>query len=190
MWRCCFLLIPADLWWQQQGCTECVDDKCWEDVRKCAGSSLVSEGSTGGVSDRTLVNVLQDEAFGQFSVLVAKVVDAGLADTLASEGTFTVFAPDDVAFKALPDGLLDGLTLEELKDVLLYHVASTSYSSEELMNLRSVTMMNGKQVKIQKLPSESLTVVDNGAPNPQSSVKPAARLDNRCVLQSSGNAAL
>jgi len=61
-----------------------------------------------------------------FSTLVAAVVAAGLADTLAGEGPFTVFAPTDAAFAALPDGLLDKLLLEENRDLLVkiltYHV--------------------------------------------------------------------
>jgi uncharacterized surface protein with fasciclin (FAS1) repeats len=61
-----------------------------------------------------------------FSTLVAAVTAADLVDTLNSEGPFTVFAPTDEAFAALPDGLLEALLLPENKDVLVkiltYHV--------------------------------------------------------------------
>jgi uncharacterized surface protein with fasciclin (FAS1) repeats len=55
---------------------------------------------------------------------------AGLVETLQGEGPFTVFAPTDEAFAALPEGLLEALLLEENRDVLVqiltYHVVSGS----------------------------------------------------------------
>ena len=61
-----------------------------------------------------------------FSTLVAAVGAAGLGETLSGEGPFTVFAPTDEAFAALPAGVLDALLLPENKDVLTkiltYHV--------------------------------------------------------------------
>ena len=62
----------------------------------------------------------------RFSTLVAAVQAAGLAETLSGPGPFTVFAPVNDAFAALPDGTVDSLLLPEnkgqLTDVLLYHV--------------------------------------------------------------------
>lgn len=62
----------------------------------------------------------------RFSTLVAAVTAAGLADTLAGPGNFTVYAPVNEAFAALPDGTVDTLLLpenqEQLTNVLLYHV--------------------------------------------------------------------
>jgi uncharacterized surface protein with fasciclin (FAS1) repeats len=67
-------------------------------------------------------------AAGDFSTLVAAVQAAGLVDTLSSEGPFTVFAPTDAAFAALPEGVLEKLLLPENLDVLVsiltYHVVS------------------------------------------------------------------
>ena len=61
-----------------------------------------------------------------FSTLVAAVQAAGLVETLQGDGPFTVFAPTNDAFAALPDGLVDALLLPENKDalvaVLTYHV--------------------------------------------------------------------
>ena len=63
-----------------------------------------------------------------FSTLVAAVAAAGLVEVLQGEGPFTVFAPTNDAFAALPEGLVDKLLLEENKDVLVkiltYHVVS------------------------------------------------------------------
>jgi uncharacterized surface protein with fasciclin (FAS1) repeats len=63
-----------------------------------------------------------------FETLVAAVTAAGLAETLSGEGPFTVFAPTDEAFEALPEGVLDALLLPENKEaltsILTYHVVS------------------------------------------------------------------
>lgn len=63
---------------------------------------------------------------GQFETLVAAVQAAGLVDTLKSEGPFTVFAPTDEAFAALPEGVLADLLKPENRDqliaILTYHV--------------------------------------------------------------------
>ena len=63
-----------------------------------------------------------------FETLVAAVTAAGLVETLSGEGPFTVFAPTDEAFDALPEGVLDALLLPENKDaltsILTYHVVS------------------------------------------------------------------
>lgn len=61
-----------------------------------------------------------------FGTLVTAVTEAGLVDTLNGEGPFTVFAPTDEAFAALPPGVLDALLLPEnqetLAKILTYHV--------------------------------------------------------------------
>ena len=67
-------------------------------------------------------------ANGSFETLAAALTAAGLVETLQGAGPFTVFAPTDAAFAALPEGLLEALLLEENKDVLVeiltYHVVS------------------------------------------------------------------
>ncbi len=63
-----------------------------------------------------------------FSTLVAAVTAGGLVETLQGEGPFTVFAPTNAAFAALPEGLLDKLLLPENKTtlaaILTYHVVA------------------------------------------------------------------
>lgn len=65
-------------------------------------------------------------AAGQFETLVAAVQAAGLVETLKGDGPFTVFAPNDAAFAALPAGTVENLLKPENKDmlvaVLTYHV--------------------------------------------------------------------
>lgn len=72
----------------------------------------------------TIVDVAKGA--GSFNTLVTAVKAAGLAETLSGEGPFTVFAPTDKAFKALPEGTLDSLLKSEnkskLQSILKYHV--------------------------------------------------------------------
>ncbi|MFT4656145.1 MAG: transforming growth factor-beta-induced protein [Candidatus Aldehydirespiratoraceae bacterium] len=73
---------------------------------------------------------------GTFETLVAAVTAADLAETLSGEGPFTVFAPTDEAFAALPDGLVDALLLPENKDalvaILTYHVLGAEVPSSDV----------------------------------------------------------
>ena len=72
-----------------------------------------------------------------FSTLVAAVQAAGLAETLSGTGPFTVFAPTNEAFAALPAGLLDKLLLPENKDVLAkiltFHVVAANVPSSDVV---------------------------------------------------------
>jgi uncharacterized surface protein with fasciclin (FAS1) repeats len=73
---------------------------------------------------------------GSFGTLVAAVTAANLVETLSSPGPFTVFAPTDDAFAALPEGLVDCLLLEEnvevLTSILTYHVVASEVMSTDL----------------------------------------------------------
>lgn len=73
---------------------------------------------------------------GSFNTLVAAVKAAGLVDTLKSKGPFTVFAPTDAAFAALPEGTVESLLKPENKDqlvaVLTYHVVPGKVYSKDL----------------------------------------------------------
>lgn len=81
-------------------------------------------------------NTIVDIASGddRFSTLVAAVSAAGLVETLQGEGPFTVYAPVNDAFAALPEGTVDTLLLPENKDqltnVLLYHVDDRNLTAE------------------------------------------------------------
>ncbi|NUQ85643.1 MAG: fasciclin domain-containing protein [Anaerolineales bacterium] len=88
----------------------------------------------------------------RFSTLVAAVTAAGLAETLSGEGPFTVFAPTNDAFAALPAGTLDSLLLPEnkqqLTDILLYHVVSGKVMAADVVGLSAAPTALGKDITI------------------------------------------
>ena len=90
---------------------------------------------------------------GSFNTLVAAVQAAGLVETLKGEGPFTVFAPTDEAFAALPEGTVETLFKPENKDkliaILTYHVVSGAVTSSQVVNLESAETIQGQSVKIE-----------------------------------------
>ncbi len=89
-------------------------------------------------------------ADGRFTTLVAAVQAAGLAETLSGEGPFTVFAPTDDAFAALPEGTVEALlgNLPALTDILLYHVVAGEVYAADVVTLESATTALGLDVAI------------------------------------------
>ncbi len=105
---------------------------------------------TEEAASNTIVDIAV--ADGRFTTLVAAVTAADLVETLSGEGPFTVFAPTDDAFAALPEGTLDSLLLPEnkqqLTDILLYHVVSGKVMAADVVTLPSATTVLGKDVTI------------------------------------------
>ncbi|MFZ2102049.1 MAG: fasciclin domain-containing protein [Oricola sp.] len=89
---------------------------------------------------------------GNFKTLVAAVQAAGLVDTLKGEGPFTVFAPTDEAFAALPAGTVDDLLKPENKDklvaILTYHVVPGKVMSTDLSDDMMAKTVQGGEIKI------------------------------------------
>jgi len=87
-----------------------------------------------------------------FKTLVAAVKAAGLVETLAGKGPFTVFAPTNEAFAKLPEGTVESLLKPENKDklisVLTYHVIPGKIMSEDIKPSQMVKTVNGQQVSI------------------------------------------
>jgi uncharacterized surface protein with fasciclin (FAS1) repeats len=86
-----------------------------------------------------------------FSTLVAALNAAGLTETLAGEGNFTVFAPTNDAFAALPEGTLDALLADPqgmLTNILLYHVVGSEARAADVVNMSGVETLNGQAVAI------------------------------------------
>jgi transforming growth factor-beta-induced protein len=80
-----------------------------------------------------------------FSTLASALTSAGLVETLQGEGPFTVFAPTDAAFAALPEGTLESLTPEQLVDILTFHVVPAEVLAGDVMP-GPVTTVNGNKV--------------------------------------------
>ena len=97
---------------------------------------------------KTIVDIAVED--GRFETLVTALQAANLVDTLAGDGPFTVFAPTDDAFAALPEGVVAGL-LEDvpaLTDVLTYHVVAGSVLAEQVVGLTAATTLQGSDVEI------------------------------------------
>lgn len=102
------------------------------------------------------------------TTLVAAVQAAGLVETLQSAGPFTVFAPTNNAFAALPEGSVEGLLKPEAKGtltgVLTYHVVAGNMDTKALK--AAITKGDGK-AKLKTVQGQELTLVMNGPNNIQ-----------------------
>ena len=109
----------------------------------------------------------------EFSTLVAAVTAAGLGEALSGEGPFTVFAPTNAAFEALPAGLLEKLLLPENKEVLTkiltYHVVAAKVMAADVA-AGDVATLEGSTVTITteggvKVNTSNVTATDVPASN-------------------------
>ena len=85
------------------------------------------------------------------NTLEAAVLAADLAGTLSGDGPFTVFAPTDAAFDALPAGTVDALLMDpagDLTDILLYHVLGAEVMSGDLAPTQTVATLNGDSITV------------------------------------------
>lgn len=91
-------------------------------------------------------------AAGQFKTLAAALTAAGLVDTLKGPGPFTVFAPTDAAFAALPAGTVDTLLKPEnkakLTAILTYHVVAGKVMAADVVKLKEAKTVNGAMVAV------------------------------------------
>ena len=103
-----------------------------------------------GTCDKTVVEAA--EHLGTFNTLVAAVGAAGLKETLQSDGPFTVFAPSDDAFKALPAGTVENLlkpeNKEKLQSILKYHVVAGKVKAAEVSKMSEATTVEGSDVAV------------------------------------------
>jgi transforming growth factor-beta-induced protein len=91
----------------------------------------------------SIVDVLRLD--GRFNTLLAALDAAGLTDTVATGGIFTLFAPTDDAFAALPPGTVESLVtnVPELTKILLYHVLAGKTTSAQLLLAKTATTLEG-----------------------------------------------
>lgn len=129
-----------------------------------AATSLVSCNAPkeGGeeTTDTTVIapvevpNTVVDIAVGSpdHTTLVAAVTAAGLVETLSGTGPFTIFAPTNAAFAALPAGTVEDLLKPENKDkltsILTYHVVAGNVMSAQLSDGQKVVTLNGQELTV------------------------------------------
>lgn len=110
-------------------------------------AAMATAAFAGGHS-KDIVDTAVDA--GSFTTLVAAVQAAGLVDTLKGDGPFTVFAPTDDAFAALPEGTVEGLLAdpEALAAILTYHVVAGKVMAGDLSNNMMAATVNGADITI------------------------------------------
>lgn len=136
-----FLLLSAFL---VIGLTACSDDD--------------NDGGMGTNDEMNIVETAQ--ATDNLSVLAGAIADADLVGTLESDGPFTVFAPTDAAFNALPEGTLANLSPQELAQILTFHVVQGEVLSAQLNATQDVETVQGEELLVTR---QEGTVTVNGS---------------------------
>ena len=123
-----------------------------------AGTSMTTDAGGTDIVDTAV-------GAGSFATLVAAVQAAELDDTLRGDGPFTVFAPTDDAFAALPAGTLDTLLADptgELAGILTYHVVEGEVMAADVVDLdgQEVTTVNGATFTVNVGDDGAVTLTD------------------------------
>ena len=113
-------------------------------------AALLGTAAIAGTNKADIVDTAAEA--GTFGTLLTAAEAAGLVDTLKSDGPFTVFAPTDEAFAALPEGTVEDLLKPENKDklaaILTYHVVPGKVMSTDLQDDMEATTVQGSSVTI------------------------------------------
>ncbi|HEX4948033.1 MAG TPA: fasciclin domain-containing protein [Blastocatellia bacterium] len=116
----------------------------------CAMGVIMSLATTTRAQDKDIVDTAV--AAGSFKTLATALTEAGLIETLKSNGPFTVFAPTDEAFAKIPKAQLEALLKEKeaLTKVLTYHVVKGKVPAGEVVKLngKAVGTVEGSTVKV------------------------------------------
>jgi uncharacterized surface protein with fasciclin (FAS1) repeats len=147
-------------------CGDDGDDAVADDAtEQAAGDTTTTEMSEMG--DEATESDIVDTAVaaGDFTTLVSAVQAAGLEDTLRGEGPFTVFAPTDAAFEALPEGTVETLLEEpegDLADILTYHVVEGEVMAADVAGLdgQDVPTVNGATFTVNVADDGAVTLTD------------------------------
>jgi len=119
-------------------------------IKTFAIAGLMTVGLAGQAQSADIVDTAVEA--GSFTTLVAAVQAAGLVETLKGEGPFTVFAPTDDAFAALPEGTVEDLLKPENKDqltaILTYHVVAGKVMSTDLSDDMTAATVEGSNITI------------------------------------------
>ncbi|WP_150623307.1 fasciclin domain-containing protein [Pandoraea captiosa] len=154
-----------------------------------AMDSKESTVMVGGAPMYPSKNIVQNAVNSKdHTTLVAAVKAAGLVDTLSGPGPFTVFAPTNEAFAALPAGAVDGLLKPESKPalvkVLTYHVVPGRLSAQDLMK---AVRDGGGKATLKTVEGDALTfMVQGGQLSVTDDKGGTARVTIGDVMQSNG----
>ena len=118
--------------------------------RTLAALAASATMATGVFADSHLDLVDTASEAGNFTTLLAAAETAGLIDTLKGDGPYTIFAPTDEAFAALPAGTVEKLLddPEALSAILTYHVVPGKVMSTDLSNDMTAATVNGADVTV------------------------------------------
>jgi uncharacterized surface protein with fasciclin (FAS1) repeats len=125
----------------------------------CSAIPADGEGSFAGMTDDPAATAASNNP--ALSTLVAAVTEAGLVDTLNSDGPFTIFAPANDAFAAIPADALDAVLADQdlLTSILTLHVvAGAELSSADLIEMGMATTVNGADITFASADDGSITV--------------------------------
>jgi transforming growth factor-beta-induced protein len=119
-------------------------------IAAVAAAAIGASASTASRSEGDKNIVATAVAAGQFKTLASLLTKSGLAETLATGGPFTVFAPTDEAFAKVPKATLDALAENpaQLKSVLLYHAVSGRLTAADVVKLDSAKTIEGRSLAI------------------------------------------
>lgn len=132
------------------GTGETASNDMAEENADATATSETEEPAMEEPDEPNIVELAQSQE--SLSTLVQAVQAAGLVETLSGEGPFTVFAPTNEAFDALPEGTLDNLlkpeNQDQLKAVLTYHVVASEVMSTDLSDGMAPETVQGAQLEI------------------------------------------
>jgi uncharacterized surface protein with fasciclin (FAS1) repeats len=135
---------------------------CGDDEEESAGSGTTAAETQTTAAGEDIVALAQGNE--DLSTLVQAVTAADLVETLQGEGPFTVFAPTNEAFDALPAGTLDTLlepeNKDQLTDILTYHVVPGEYKAADLKDGQKLMTVQGDELTVAV---DGSTVTVNGA---------------------------
>lgn len=145
------------------GCLACNNSATEQQAPVSASANLT--GQSGVKDDESQKNIVQTAlASPDHQTLATALKAAGYVDALTNAGPFTVFAPVDKAFSALPAGTVEGLLKAEnkltLQDILEYHVYVGVIRENMIRNGMKLDQVNGKKVSFTK---EGDKILVNGA---------------------------
>jgi uncharacterized surface protein with fasciclin (FAS1) repeats len=124
-------------------------DEARRKLAEADGGPIHSKQTTNkGAEMQNIIETAREA--GTFGTLLAAVEAAGLGETLAGGGPFTVFAPTDEAFARLPEGTVESLLDDPAKlgEVLTYHVVPGRVTAADVAGLATAPTVNGADLPI------------------------------------------